>query len=588
MKTRVNHPIKCYPHSLSCCVLFMSMLLLFGCGGGGGGSSPVASEPVTPPPVVVPPVVVPPVEEPPAIYSVQGDVFDETQTPVAGALISVAGIQASSLSDQTGHFKVQSDVEFDNDVVVTIAKDGYESFSQTLSLLTGDGDNAYQLEQNIALAAIDPWGFLEINVVSVGNSLGNIVDRTFDNPTFGRMAVNAMEGACDCVVSIEGRASKDGEDKSELYILLVVDTSGSTDANMVGDKRVFDIEIESLTALVDNLTASDTTYVGVIKFATQAEVVMEFSTDLTGVKTALAGITAQTSGTSGAATNYQAALELVRTTFGNVNLDNRDIKTVAFLSDGIPTAPFGSGTTQEPSDRLSAIEAAANVASDGITINTFPVNIDSQLTTLPTVSAITNGIYYQHDSTEVVEKLPNDNLVGLVGIEIVNQTTAEQALDLVLRPDGLFSGNVCLTAEQDNDIKITPAVCDSCEKVAYQTIKVSCEKEECSSCAGQVTNLQLQYSGGLADAEIEVLQRKNANQSDTLFAGVVQLGDSFEFYGASRDKTMGSSIQIMVNGQLNAEFVTSCGQPRIGPGRTNGDFEVLKGYSRNGGLLCPI
>jgi len=51
---------------------------------------------------------------------------------------------------------------------------------------------------------------------------------------------------------------------------------------------------------------------------------------------------------------------------------------------------------------------------------------------------------------------------------------------------------------------------------------------------------------------------------------------------------MGSKIDVYVNEILNAEFTTSCGQPKIGPGRVSGDFEVLKGHSRNGGLLCPV
>jgi ferredoxin/uncharacterized protein YegL len=553
-------------NQLSALMCMFTLVALTACGGGGSGGGSGQPTPTVPDVIVTPP---------PVVFTVNGTVADEEQAPLEGALVTVDGIQAATLSGSLGQFTVQSDTEFQTSPVVTVAIDGYEPFNQTIALTTAEGDNAFTLDSGIAMAAIDPWGFLEINVTTGGG-------------LYGAKTIVSAEQACDCVINIAGKTSKKGKKKSALYILLVVDVSGSTSDNSIGDKTIFEVEIEALNKLVDNITASDKTHVGIIQFATEAQMTLDFTADLTAVKNALASITPQTSGTAGAATNYQAALELSKTTFANASLKNKDIKTVAFLSDGIPTSPIGSGNTQEQGDRIAAIDAAASVAEDGITVNTFPVNINSKLTTLPTLSAITKGIYFQHDSAEIVEKLPNDSLVGVIGIEIINETTQESALDLILFPDGQFEGSICLTADETNQIKVTPAVCENCEKIAYQKIKVSCEKEECSTCAGQVTNLQLKYTGAETDAHIEVLQRKNANKSYTLFEETLQNGEDFEFYGAARDKTMGSSITIYVNGELNTEIVTSCGQPKIGPGLVSGDFEVVRGYSRNGGLLCPI
>ncbi|NQZ07844.1 MAG: VWA domain-containing protein, partial [Algicola sp.] len=441
-------------------------------------------------------------------------------------------------------------------------------------LSTGSANNSFVLDSAVALLVNDPWGFLEITVTpGGGNALG--------------YSASAVAKACDCYINIAGKVYRKGRKKSKLYIMLIVDASGSTN-DSVGNKRVFDVEIDALKALVDNLTANNKTLVGVIKFATAAEVVVDFSNDLDFVKTALDSITPEISGTSGAATNYQAALELANDTFASANPKKRDIKTVAFLSDGIPTAPFGSGNTQEAGDRIAGIEAAGILAEAGITVNTFPVNVFSNLTTLPAISAITQGLYYHHPTDEVESMLPNDSLVGIVGLEMENVTTSEQALDLILRPDGLYSGSICLTSDEVNEIQVTPSVCETCDKVAYQKIKVNCTAEQCSTCAGQVTNLQMQYSGTLADAAIRVTQRKNANKVYSLFDDTVQPGESFDFSGGARNRTMGSSIQVFVNDELNTEFVTSCGQPKIGPGLIQGDFEVLKGYSRNGGLLCPV
>lgn len=40
-----------------------------------------------------------------------------------------------------------------------------------------------------------------------------------------------------------------------------------------------------------------------------------------------------------------------------------------------------------------------------------------------------------------------------------------------------------------------------------------------------------------------------------------------------------------MGGELNAKIHTSGSKP-IGPGLVSGDFEVVEGYSRNGGKLC--
>jgi hypothetical protein len=50
---------------------------------------------------------------------------------------------------------------------------------------------------------------------------------------------------------------------------------------------------------------------------------------------------------------------------------------------------------------------------------------------------------------------------------------------------------------------------------------------------------------------------------------------------------MGSEISVWVNGMRNAEIHTSCSQP-IGIGLVRGLFEIVDGYSRYGGRLCPI
>lgn len=103
-------------------------------------------------------------------------------------------------------------------------------------------------------------------------------------------------------------------------------------------------------------------------------------------------------------------------------------------------------------------------------------------------------------------------------------------------------------------------------------------------CDGKVTELTLQYNGIIDDAFIEVVQKKD---HVTVFSDSVQPGGIFTFSGSDKKVTLGTEISIFVSGVLNTKIHTNCSKP-IGPGLVSGDFEVVEGYSRNGGLLCSV
>jgi len=107
--------------------------------------------------------------------------------------------------------------------------------------------------------------------------------------------------------------------------------------------------------------------------------------------------------------------------------------------------------------------------------------------------------------------------------------------------------------------------------------------EDCSECDGKVTELTLKYNGE-ESVEVKVIQKKNCEK---IFEGTVEAGGTFTFNGMDKQGTMSTEIKIYVNGEYHTKIHTSCSQP-IGPGLVSGDFEVINGYSRNGGLLCPI
>jgi hypothetical protein len=118
--------------------------------------------------------------------------------------------------------------------------------------------------------------------------------------------------------------------------------------------------------------------------------------------------------------------------------------------------------------------------------------------------------------------------------------------------------------------------------ISHVLYKVPEPCEECGECDGKVTSLTLKYLDADA-ADVVVVDRNNVE----LFRGRLQSQQEFTFEGKDSRGTMGTEIKVMVNGVLHVKIHTSCSQP-IGPGSVYGDFLVVSGRSRNGGLLCPV
>jgi hypothetical protein len=101
-------------------------------------------------------------------------------------------------------------------------------------------------------------------------------------------------------------------------------------------------------------------------------------------------------------------------------------------------------------------------------------------------------------------------------------------------------------------------------------------------CKGKVDALTLMYFGD-SDANITVETKKEG----AVFSGVVASGGTFSIVGNDDKGTLGTEISLYVNGVLNTKIHTSCSNP-IGPGLISGDFGVVEGTSREGGVLCPV
>jgi hypothetical protein len=110
--------------------------------------------------------------------------------------------------------------------------------------------------------------------------------------------------------------------------------------------------------------------------------------------------------------------------------------------------------------------------------------------------------------------------------------------------------------------------------------------DECGPCEGKVTQLTLRYLG--ADGRyVKVFDDKRRNPYRVMFRGRLDFGEEITIEGTHRNGKMHAKIAVYVGGHRHVRIHTSCSEP-IGPGMVFGDFEVVEGYSSEGGLLCPV
>ena len=156
-------------------------------------------------------------------------------------------------------------------------------------------------------------------------------------------------------------------------------------------------------------------------------------------------------------------------------------------------------------------------------------------------------------------------------------------LRLVL-PDGSYRTTECMRLVSTNGweqvlYSVEPILVDSPVSEDCSTFQA------CKPCKGKVTQLTMQYRGS-ETAYIAVDQSK---VKSSIFEGFVQPGDTFTVNGQDKG-TLGTEISVYVDVEdldtTITKIHTSCSQP-IGPGMAFGDFLVLEGYSKDGGLLCP-
>ena len=81
--------------------------------------------------------------------------------------------------------------------------------------------------------------------------------------------------------------------------------------------------------------------------------------------------------------------------------------------------------------------------------------------------------------------------------------------------------------------------------------------------------------------------KHHKKEAINIYSGTLNYGDEFSFVGVDKKGTLGTTIFILVNGELNTKIHTSCSKP-IGPDLVVGDFTVVSGNSLNGGELASV
>lgn len=316
-------------------------------------------------------------------------------------------------------------------------------------------------------------------------------------------APHALIGGEDGRVFVTGRALSKASTADSFDVVIVIDTSYSTSApsgadidgdgstgrhylgnipilkwllpfgNTDRDDCILAAEIAAARTLLDQLDAR-TTRVGVVGFSgdsrsatADARTVVPLTSRYRSVRNGLSVLLQE--GPHGR-TNMLAAVQVATAElggFGNAisepRLDPEEgTRVVLFMTDGRPTLPVAQAPMENA--RL-AIRAARDASNYEIRIDTFAIGRHASREPVAPVemAAVTEGLFTPvEDPRDLVAVFENVNLARLVGVQVHNETTGEDADHVFVGADGLFSALVQL---QDgvNWLEVTAVDADGAE-----------------------------------------------------------------------------------------------------------------------------
>jgi hypothetical protein len=247
------------------------------------------------------------------------------------------------------------------------------------------------------------------------------------------------------------------------------------------DDTILAAEIQAARFLVEVLRAGRTR-VGVVAFSGEVDletgmqvskdqkdawVEIPLSNDFDAVYRTLERLRAK--GPHGA-TNYAAAVQLAVVELAGLSgaqSQKREgaKRVVLFLTDGVPTFPFGKGVVADPEDTEVAINASRLARKAGITINTYALGRHAlaQPVAVMEMARITIGTYTPvRNPGDIISFLQGVSFANIDDVVITNLTTSEISYDVQLAPDGTFSAFVPVK-EGANRVQVTALASDGGE-----------------------------------------------------------------------------------------------------------------------------
>lgn len=188
------------------------------------------------------------------------------------------------------------------------------------------------------------------------------------------------------------------------------------------------------------------------------------------------------------ATNFAAAVRLsvreLAGLSGARSVPRSEAKRVLlFLTDGVPTFPFGRADRADPEDTEAAINAARLARKAGISINTYALGRHALAKPVAAMemARLTTGTFTPaRNPGDIVGFLQGVSFANVDDVVITNLTTRDVSYDVSLSPDGSFSGIVPVS-EGDNRVQVTALASDGGEssiEVAFRFEKSGLTERE--------------------------------------------------------------------------------------------------------------
>jgi hypothetical protein len=173
------------------------------------------------------------------------------------------------------------------------------------------------------------------------------------------------------------------------------------------------------------------------------------------------------------ATNFSAAVKLSVVELAGLS-EAKSVarpgakKVLLFLTDGVPTFPFGKGASPDPEDTEAAISSARLAHKAGITINSFALGRHAlaEPVAVTEMARVTVGVYTPvRNPGDIVAFLQGVSFANVDDVVIRNLTTGEVSYDVELAPDGSFSGFVPVQVGS-NEVQVVALASDGGEGTA--------------------------------------------------------------------------------------------------------------------------